>query len=290
MSIQLLPPVTVRDISGRWWARADSTGSCDQLVACALKGHEVRKGDIFAGGDDHHDSFFGRPVEQIDLVPVTNGVNEYMRAIYRLAPGAGIAMASERRLNWLVPVVHPHNVIQCGCEGPHLVRCPWEQPDAMVVRRGSLVGIYHKTEASRDAPVDPTVAERQLGYYERMLRDPEVQKVVSSLHRGLEAIMGGPESGPLGDDYEVPRGAPGCTCGAPPFAPPEPSDDCPFHGPVDAGKVVELYEIFHRLEIEEQRHVLAEMACDVMRSAHLALDDVIGGLRTDIIALQREGA
>lgn len=28
----------------------------------------------------------------------------------------------------------------------------------------------------------------------------------------------------------VPRGAPGCTCGTPPFAPPEPSSDCPFHG------------------------------------------------------------
>lgn len=27
-----------------------------------------------------------------------------------------------------------------------------------------------------------------------------------------------------------PRGAPGCTCGTPPFAPPEPSGDCPFHG------------------------------------------------------------
>lgn len=27
----------------------------------------------------------------------------------------------------------------------------------------------------------------------------------------------------------IPRGAPGCTCGTPPFAPPEPSDDCPFH-------------------------------------------------------------
>jgi hypothetical protein len=28
----------------------------------------------------------------------------------------------------------------------------------------------------------------------------------------------------------VERGAPGCTCGEPPFAPPEPADDCPFHG------------------------------------------------------------
>jgi hypothetical protein len=27
----------------------------------------------------------------------------------------------------------------------------------------------------------------------------------------------------------TPRGAPGCTCGTPPFAPPEPSGDCPFH-------------------------------------------------------------
>lgn len=29
---------------------------------------------------------------------------------------------------------------------------------------------------------------------------------------------------------DVPRGAPGCTCGTPPFAPPEPSADCPHHG------------------------------------------------------------
>jgi hypothetical protein len=28
----------------------------------------------------------------------------------------------------------------------------------------------------------------------------------------------------------VPRGAQGCTCGTPPFAPREPSADCPFHG------------------------------------------------------------
>jgi hypothetical protein len=28
----------------------------------------------------------------------------------------------------------------------------------------------------------------------------------------------------------VPRGTPGCTCGTPPFAPPEPSADCPYHG------------------------------------------------------------
>jgi hypothetical protein len=27
----------------------------------------------------------------------------------------------------------------------------------------------------------------------------------------------------------VKRGAPGCTCGTPPFAPPEPASDCPFH-------------------------------------------------------------
>lgn len=27
----------------------------------------------------------------------------------------------------------------------------------------------------------------------------------------------------------VPRGTPGCTCGTPPFAPPEPSEDCPLH-------------------------------------------------------------
>jgi hypothetical protein len=29
---------------------------------------------------------------------------------------------------------------------------------------------------------------------------------------------------------QVPRGAAGCTCGTPPFAPPEPSADCPHHG------------------------------------------------------------
>ena len=29
----------------------------------------------------------------------------------------------------------------------------------------------------------------------------------------------------------VDRGAPGCTCGTPPFSPPEPADDCPHHGP-----------------------------------------------------------
>ena len=41
-----------------------------------------------------------------------------------------------------------------------------------------------------------------------------------------------------GEGFEMPalkwldtaRGAPGCTCGTPPFAPPEPSSDCPFHG------------------------------------------------------------
>src|SRR5262245_51024995 len=29
---------------------------------------------------------------------------------------------------------------------------------------------------------------------------------------------------------DIPRGAPGCTCGEPPFAPPEASPDCPYHG------------------------------------------------------------
>lgn len=32
------------------------------------------------------------------------------------------------------------------------------------------------------------------------------------------------------DKTGEPRGAPGCTCGTPPFAPPEPSADCPYHG------------------------------------------------------------
>lgn len=27
----------------------------------------------------------------------------------------------------------------------------------------------------------------------------------------------------------IERGAPGCTCGTPPYAPPEPASDCPFH-------------------------------------------------------------
>jgi len=39
----------------------------------------------------------------------------------------------------------------------------------------------------------------------------------------------------------TPRGAPGCTCGTPPFAPPEPSNDCPFHRPI-RGRVAE-YEV-----------------------------------------------
>lgn len=35
-----------------------------------------------------------------------------------------------------------------------------------------------------------------------------------------------------GRNSEVPRSAPGCTCGTPPFAPPEPASDCPYHGGV----------------------------------------------------------
>lgn len=31
------------------------------------------------------------------------------------------------------------------------------------------------------------------------------------------------------NEPETERGAPGCTCGTPPFAPREPADDCPFH-------------------------------------------------------------
>lgn len=32
------------------------------------------------------------------------------------------------------------------------------------------------------------------------------------------------------DVRNAPRGTPGCTCGTGPFAPPEASDDCPYHG------------------------------------------------------------
>lgn len=38
------------------------------------------------------------------------------------------------------------------------------------------------------------------------------------------------------EDKFPPRGAPGCTCGTPPFAPPEPSDDCPFHAALPGEK------------------------------------------------------
>lgn len=47
--------------------------------------------------------------------------------------------------------------------------------------------------------------------------------ILTTIRRTLNA-----DDGSAADD--PPRGAPGCTCGSPPFAPPEPSADCPYHG------------------------------------------------------------
>jgi hypothetical protein len=67
----------------------------------------------------------------------------------------------------------------------------------------------------------------------RVSRTPVGQQVTVTRERppvGRDAPAGGVV-------LSVERGAPGCTCGTPPFAPPEPSDDCPFHA--ERGVVLE---------------------------------------------------